>query len=387
MIFITTEFFLPKNSGGSIASFNYFKKYHNQETILIAYFDKNKYRQEDLKNRFKKEFSIKRLELIPFNIRIRKNPLALIRTVALMLGKQYPYLAAKFYSKRLVSKVLGYMEKDSIDTVFIDHLNLAFLAPLIKKIKPGIRLMKISHNNESEIVQNFANTRKGLIKKIADIDEKLIHRFQKHHHVFFDQIKCISAVDAQNLNTRLRTKKFKYDPMPFYFDRPYAYRALIKDTVGVCGSLSWLPNIQGIEWYLDYIHPRLVKERKSYQFIIAGSGAGDNLMKKWNGLKRVKYLGYVKNLKTFYEQCKVIVVPLLSGSGIRIKILDAFSYSVPIVATLKAAQGLNITHEQEALLSNDPQNFTYYVNALLDNPEKRKVQSRKAYDFLKTNHG
>ncbi len=388
MLFITTELFIPQNSGGSVATFNYFKKYHTRDTILISFFDKNKYSEKHLAGAFKKEFKIKQLVLIPFDIRIRKKPFKMFQTVMIMLLKQHPYLAAKFYSRGMIRITKKIITEEAIDTIFIDHLNLAFIAPLIKKINPGTRLFLINHNNESEIIKNYAKTKKKSVFKIALLlEQKLIRRFQKNHHALFDKINCISDVDAKALNNSLGTDKFKYEPMPFYFDRKYQFKDNKKNMIGVCGSLSWPPNLQGIEWYLHHIHPSLLKEQKSYRFIIAGSGGDRALMEKWQAIEGVECIGFVKDLKDFYDRCKIVVVPLLSGSGIRIKILDAFSFSVPVVATSKAAQGLNISNGREALLSDDPINFIKNLKMLLDRPELGEKLSENAYNFLSTNHG
>lgn len=386
-VFVTTENFIPQLYGGAVATYNYFKILHDPETILISYYNRDGITEKKATDNLRKEFKIKAVRLIPFNIKIRKNIRMLLRTALIMTIKRYPYLAAKFFSGSIIRSLINYIKREKSDTVFIDHMNLAFLAYYVKKIDKRIKVILINHNNEYELVAECGAREKGCLRAVFQIESRLIDRYQARYLPYIDDVRCISFTDADNLNQRYRTDKFSYFPMPYFFTREYRFNNAETNSIGMCGSLAWPLTIEGLKWYLDNIHPYLCENIKDYNFLLAGSGASTELINYVKGVKNVHYYGYVNDLTGFYEKCKLIAVPSLSGSGIRIKILESFSMSIPVVATRQAAQGLQVTNEVHLLCDSDPKKFTENVVRLLNDKALREKLSRNAYNYLREVHG
>ena len=388
-LFIVPEIFFPKDSGGKVATYQYFRRLHGPGTHLVGFYDPHRVDPEEVADRCRREFDLKDVHLIPFHIRIRRNPSMLLRTMVFMTLKGWPYLAAKFYSPEMIRTVKRIAAGEDVDRVILDRTNLMYLAPLIRRLCPGARILQISHNNEAEIALDYSRDRSRSlpVRAMARLESRLITAYQKKLIPFIHDFYCISAVDAEALNGTLGTNLFCYYPMPYYFDRPYDFHSPERFAAGICGSLAWPPNIEGLLWYLDTIHPVIMRELPDYRFLIAGSHASPPLEKKFRETPGVEYLGYVDDLKDFYDRCSLVIVPLLSGSGIRIKILDSFSYSKPVVATTKAVQGLQVDDGRELLFGESDEAFIACILRLARDSGLQRRLARGGYDYLTRVHG
>lgn len=387
IIFVTTENFVPKRYGGTVATYNYFKAVHTPDTILASYYDKNDTDRNEALDNIRRDFKIGQIGLIPSEIRIRNSFPMLFKTAVTAIVRLYPYLAAKFFTTGMIRAVTGYVKKEKPEILYIDHMNLAFLSKYVKKISKDTRVVLINHNNEYELVAECAERENGLYRIVLGLESFLIDLYQARHLKYIDDIRCISFIDADNLNRRYRTNKFSYFPMPYFFDRAYRFNDIETNSAGMCGSLSWPLTVEGLRWYIDNVHPFLCKRVKGYSFHLAGSGAGKGLGEYLAGLENVRYYGYVEDIRKFYEKCELMVVPSMSGSGIRVKILEAFSMGVPVVATGKAVRGLKVVNGVHLLYDDDPARFADNVAKLLGDRNLRETLSRNAYDYLKEVHG
>jgi hypothetical protein len=322
-LFIVPEIFFPMDNGGKVATYHYFRRLHGSGTHLVGFYDPHRVDPEEVADRCRREFDLKDVHLIPFHIRIRRNPPMLLRTMFLMLLKGWPYLAAKFYSPEMIGTVKRIAAGENVDRVIVDRTNLMYLAPLIRRLCPKARIVQISHNNEAEIAHDYSRDRSRplSVRAMARLEARLITTYQKKLTPFVHNIYCISAVDAEALNGTLGTNIFCYYPMPYYFDRPFDFHSPERFAAGICGSLTWPPNIEGLLWYLDTIHPVIMRELPEYCFLIAGAHASAPLEKKFRETPGVEYLGYVDDLRDFYDRCSLVIVPLLPHKDPRLLLL------------------------------------------------------------------
>lgn len=122
------------------------------------------------------------------------------------------------------------------------------------------------------------------------------------------------------------------------------------------GTYKHRPNVQAAEFLIQKIWPLIRKKLPSANLIIAGSSPERISMYKKN-VPGVEFVGFVENLTELYENTRVVCVPVLSGSGTRIKILEAASYGKPIVATEVGAEGIDLKDNEQILIRNYPEPF------------------------------
>lgn len=138
-----------------------------------------------------------------------------------------------------------------------------------------------------------------------------------------------------------------------------------------CGYLSSKPNREGLLWFYRSIWPEIRAVFPELKLLIVGSGELPLEMKKLITDPTVSFTGKVNDVKPFYNRSSLSIVPLKTGSGTRLKILEAMSYGVPVVSTYQGAEGIEYTDGVDIMIADDEKLFAENVIQLLSNKEKR----------------
>jgi glycosyltransferase involved in cell wall biosynthesis len=150
-----------------------------------------------------------------------------------------------------------------------------------------------------------------------------------------------------------------------------------------CGSMDYLPNQEGLSWFCKKVLPLIVQDEPALKLMIVGKGQPDtNLLQVLSHENIINY-GMVENVSDYYEKARVAIVPLLSGSGTRLKLLEAMGYGVPVVSTSIGAEGIEYAHEKNILIADDEVSFARSVVELIRNGVAAQNMSRQAFHFVK----
>lgn len=150
----------------------------------------------------------------------------------------------------------------------------------------------------------------------------------------------------------------------------------INSDIFFIGALDWLPNIEGLQWFFDRVWPKLRSQYPLLEFHIAGRGIPAKEMKY--DQENIVMHGEVADAKMFMAKHGVMVVPLLSGRGIRIKILEAMALSKPVVSTSVGISGITHSNDEDVAISDAPQGFIAKVGTLITNQQLRLQMGNNA---------
>ncbi|MFH0731795.1 MAG: glycosyltransferase family 4 protein [Candidatus Omnitrophota bacterium] len=156
------------------------------------------------------------------------------------------------------------------------------------------------------------------------------------------------------------------------------------DKILFVGSAVNTLNIDAVKFFLREIWPKVLSQKPSTEFIIIGNGFTDIAAKSYS--KNVKLLGFVEDMRPYLKSSKVFVVPLLNGSGIRMKILEAMSAGCPIVTTSIGREGINLVDGKDAFIRDDPEAFADAILILMDNAGLRNEFSKNAREKIVKNY-
>jgi len=134
------------------------------------------------------------------------------------------------------------------------------------------------------------------------------------------------------------------------------------------GSPGWLPNHDAASWFREQIWPQVAGRNRGAWLHVFGEGFGPGRDGSTGATERLTFHPSPRDLRTVFARGSIMVVPLRIASGIRMKILEAWSRGVPVVATSIAARGLDATDGRELLLADDPQGFAEAVARLTEEP-------------------
>ena len=145
------------------------------------------------------------------------------------------------------------------------------------------------------------------------------------------------------------------------------------------GFLGWEPNAQGLLWFIEQVWPQLVERHPDLRFDIVGKNPDKRLQEaaaRWDG---ISLKGFVPDLQEIYRDSRVSVAPLLFGSGMKVKVLDAMARGMPTVTTSVGAEGIDIEHARHLLVADDPCDMANEVDRLLTDSQlwqRLRVNSR-----------
>jgi glycosyltransferase involved in cell wall biosynthesis len=189
-----------------------------------------------------------------------------------------------------------------------------------------------------------------------------------------------SEGDRRILTDRFRLKGVV--AIPNAVKIPESQPKTLEETLLFIGSYFHKPNIDAVEFLIKQIWPHVHKAIPTATLIIAGSPA-DKIPSYRRNIQGVRYTGFVENLDSLYRQSRVVCAPILSGSGTRVKIIEAAAYGKPIVSTRIGAEGLEMRPGQDILIHDNPKRFAEACVMLLRNADRCDYLGSSARNTVK----
>jgi polysaccharide biosynthesis protein PslH len=144
-------------------------------------------------------------------------------------------------------------------------------------------------------------------------------------------------------------------------------KALIHEII-FCGALSTHANKEGLLWFYNSVYPIIQKKMPAIRFTVVGHVQDETPFQKLKDDPTVNFEGPVASVQPYYQRCSVAVVPLLSGSGTRLKILEAMSLGNPVISTAKGAEGIIYEDGLHLFIADEATAFAEKVVYLLQHP-------------------
>jgi glycosyltransferase involved in cell wall biosynthesis len=143
------------------------------------------------------------------------------------------------------------------------------------------------------------------------------------------------------------------------------------------GSLGWKPNLEAAYFISESLAPQFRHDNQTVIFLIAGPYPSRRLLVNAKHEPNVKILGFVPNIEEYICAADLCIAPLTTGSGTKLKILEYFAAGKPVVATMKAVEGMNIRNGEEAWLCTDlDEEYLQTIRAVLNGRNNGKIGER-----------
>ncbi|HON18270.1 MAG TPA: glycosyltransferase family 4 protein, partial [Salinivirgaceae bacterium] len=152
-------------------------------------------------------------------------------------------------------------------------------------------------------------------------------------------------------------------------------------TIYFIGALDWMPNQEGVIWFVSKVWNKILAQCPDTEFHIAGRNAPKDFIHRINR-KNVFFHGQVDNAQEFSRNYQIMVSPLLTGSGMRVKIVEAMAMKKPIVATKVAAEGIPAINSKHMFIAYNENEFANYVIQLLNNPNQCIEMGENAFHMV-----
>jgi glycosyltransferase involved in cell wall biosynthesis len=150
------------------------------------------------------------------------------------------------------------------------------------------------------------------------------------------------------------------------------------------GALDWGPNLEGLQWFFRKVWPSVLKQYPELKFYLAGRNAPESLRDA--GYQNMVFLGEVEDAYEFMRSKAIMIVPILSGSGMRIKIVEGMALGKTIVTTTIGTEGIHTENTKNILIADTPEGFANAICELAANPELFSAIGKNARTFVQENY-
>lgn len=296
------------------------------------------------------------------------------------------YNVRRFYSKAFEEKITDALHREEYDII---HLESLFVTPYLDTIRKntGAAIIYRAHNIEFEIWKEMACSEKKILKKkYLNFLSERIKNYELGMMNRFDGIAVISGEDAKEFRKLGCSIPMENIPLGINFSEylsPELFPRGYETNLFFLGSMDWLPNREGVEWFLENVWKILREKNPGLKFFIAGKGMPGSF--SGSGMPGTEIIGEVADARQFMLSNGIMVVPLLSGSGIRVKIIEAMALGKVVVASSIAAKGIGCEHKKNILIADSPEEFADLISQAVIQSEWRKNISENARKFVREN--
>lgn len=301
------------------------------------------------------------------------------------LLKNKSYHIERFISNDFKQKLIETLQQNNYDIVQIESLYLTPYISLIRQYSKA-KIVLRAHNVEHKIWKRITkNTPVGLKKYYLKILTKQLKTYELNVMQTVDGIAGISEVDkayflSQGIQVPIETITFGIDPQEAQFHKIKHFPVHLFSIA----SMNWIPNLEGLQWFLDKVWMKIYDKYPDLLFYIAGRNIPYDFPKK--RYPNVHVVGEVPDAKQFMIDNGIMIVPLLSGSGIRIKIIEAMMLGKPIITTSVGKEGIDAIHKENLLIADTPDAFVLCLDYCLKQPEQMHTLGANAVEYIRRHH-
>lgn len=374
ILFLAHLFPLPLDSGGKIKSFCTLKTLaQHHEVRLLAYV------RNELESAMLSEVRRVCAETDVVSLRRSAVRSAWDAFAALALGKSF--VVARDFRRDMIEAFKKVLAEFEPDVVHIDHLQMA---QFVDFGDSRYKTVLDQHNVEYLIVKRMAETAESaVVRQYAQLEWPKLMRYELDVCRRSDLVITVSEQDKSTLHAMDSSLQNIYAvPIGIDVDAvPVVKRSSNTRNLLFLGAMHWPPNIDCVLWFYKEILPLIKAEIPDCIFTIAGQRAPKSVTSLASD-PSVRVIGYVADQAAVAKDCSVFIVPLRSGSGVRVKILNAMAMGLPIVSTSIGAEGIEVEHGKHLLIADTPDEFAKSVVSVLQNASLADILGQNARQLV-----
>ena len=306
--------------------------------------------------------------------------------VARSLLRRGSYHVTRFECDQFRGQLKTMLQLHDYDAVVLETTILATYVPVIRELTSAPVLLR-AHNVEHEIWDRLGRRGSLLHRPVYRALARRLRRFERTYLPKADVLLPITARDGAAFRRDLGYRG-PVHVVPVGYNARAAAPAERRLEIGraplsvsFIGSLDWAPNLEGLDWFLEQVWPKLHLAFPTLQFHVAGRKTPARILTL--DLPNVFVHGEVPDAKAFLRSHPLTVAPILSGSGTRVKILDAMSTGRVVLTTSMGLEGIDAEHRREVLVCDTAAGFVAQLNWLLRDASRASEIGRAATELIR----
>jgi len=292
------------------------------------------------------------------------------------------YFVSRFYFKEFKDALVKKLASFTFDIIQLEGVFMASYIPLIRQHSKA-KIVIRAHNLEHQIWErHLLQEKKGIKKAYLSLQNKRLKQFEMAAFAQADAVVTITDEDKYNI-ARFQPQKRLYTCLTGINLTNYkAVAPANPGTVFHFASMDWMPNEEAVDWLLTQVWGKVLKQVPGAKLVLAGKGMPERFKKQATSSILVKE--QVDNSADFYGTYDIMLVPLWSGSGLRIKLVEGLAYGKPIITTSIGAEGIPYTQGKDLLIADTPEAFAEAIVSVLAEPLKKQALQANARQLAET---
>ncbi len=384
ILFLSTENPYPPVGGHHIRTYNVLRILAERHRIFFVGFAQNREELVYTEN-LKQLCETVDVYLVP---KTGTNPRFLYQVLRNLFSR-LPLTAERFLVPEAVERVRQHISEHRIDMVHIDMLALAKYAEYLQDV-PSVLT---NHNVESLRLHRWIQTEGSVFKKTYLRYQYLkLRAFERRMCPRFEYCIVVSEDDRQHLRDLCNSDNFVVVPNGVDIDyfKPLNENVRENHLIWV-GGMAGPYNSDAVNFFLNSIWPIVKEENPGVTMDFVGRSPTRRLLEEAAEDPSINVLGFVDDVRPLVQRAAVFVAPIRSGSGTKIKVLNAMAQAKPVVATTVAAEGIDVTDGMNILLADTPTDFAKRIIFLLNNKDASErigdnarslIESRYSWDVI-----
>jgi glycosyltransferase involved in cell wall biosynthesis len=280
------------------------------------------------------------------------------------------YNVSRFFDDDAGRLLENILKEEEFDVIQFESLFVVPYLDLVKQYNRKAKLIYRAHHIEFDVWERLAAREHFRPRrKYLEFLSKRLKRYETDQLNRFDQVFAISDPDRQKILLMGCETRLAVFPVALEFERYQVDVAKISfPTLFHLGAMNWRPNKEGLEWFLDEIWPDIEKLSGELRFYIAGK----SMQKQFFDYDSENLIveGEVFDAVEFMNSKAIMIVPLLSGSGMRVKIIEGMAMQKCIIATTMAAEGINCESGKDIMIADTADEFYRAILQCITQPNK-----------------
>jgi sugar transferase (PEP-CTERM/EpsH1 system associated) len=362
---------VPPDTGGKIRSYNILRELARRHSI--TFFSFYAAHDHDIHPELKDVFD--QVVCVPLQLPTPKS-VAEMRDYGIRLLSAQPYSITKYCLPEVRRRLRALLERESYDVILCDFI---FAAGVIPWDWPVAKVL-FTHNVEAAIWRRHYEVAGNPIwKAISWREWRKMEAAERRYLHLADRVLAVSETDRDTFASFLDPGKITV--IPTGVDVDYFQPMPVEETSNslvFTGSMDWLPNEDGIFYFVDDILPLIKQQCPEVSLEVVGRSPSRKLQALADREKSVRLTGWVEDIRPFVARGSVCIVPLRIGGGTRLKIFEAMAMGKAVVSTSVGAEGLPVQAGENILLADTPRDFADSVISLLRDPGERRRMGTSA---------
>lgn len=293
------------------------------------------------------------------------------------------YFVSRFYFKEYEMVLIEKLKQTKFDIIQIEGVFMCSYISTIKKYSKASIVLR-SHNVEHQIWERHLLNETNFFKKAyLGLQNRRLKLFEIKAFQQVDAIVTITDEDKKTIS-KILPQKLIYTCLTGIDLNKYlpVKEAKLLNTLFHFASMDWMPNIEAVEWLITFVWPQVLKRKPDAQLVLAGRGMPEQIRKMAS--KNIQVLGEVNDSEDFYKTYDIMLVPLWSGSGLRIKLVEGLAYGKSIITTSIGAEGIPYTKSQNIEIADSAIEYANLIVSLLTNEQSKQHLQKGARQLAET---